>query len=295
MKFERYKPPVARSFSLRAFNNYETEINEHYWSFQVMSDFSGYLARQAAKKNGSTDTATVFHASGPDARRIPPTVNKWITAQSELENWLRNSALVSAAAFHEAYVRQVVRSALMSDPFCRFGLSRIIDGVKILKSQAELSYAFELESMTRGDWNARSAAFERIFSAPPGTIGDLSKLEEIRKLRNDYAHGFGRELNPPTPTEFKIKPSQRLSATRFRTLLGAMSKSAASIDKFLLHNHIGAFEIIYHYDSFLKAQRDSNDKRYDEDRAFQRTLNRDLGLTLSTEYCVEVKKYYLSV
>src|SRR4051812_16459095 len=86
--FSRYQSPVRRTFALRAFNAYETEINEHFWSFKVVSEFARYLAQAEKRSNPKGSTARVFKASGPDARRIPPTVTDWLAAREELENWL---------------------------------------------------------------------------------------------------------------------------------------------------------------------------------------------------------------
>jgi hypothetical protein len=155
--FSRYRPLAPRTFALRAFNAHETEINRHYWSFKVVSEYSAYEARQEVKKNPLRATSELFHASGPNSTRIPKTVTDWIVAREELENWLRLSALVSASSYLEVYLRQVVRSALMSDPLCRFGAARTVDGVKFLKDGIELAFDHELELVTRGDWQSRFA------------------------------------------------------------------------------------------------------------------------------------------
>jgi hypothetical protein len=120
--FNRFQPITNRSFSLRAFNEYETEINKHFWSFKVISEYSRFIAQAEKRKNAAKSTADVFKASGPDAERIPLTVSDWLEARKELENWLRLSALVSASSFLEVYLAQVVRSALMSDPLVGMAL-----------------------------------------------------------------------------------------------------------------------------------------------------------------------------
>jgi hypothetical protein len=156
--FDRFQPYIDRTLSLRAFNRYETEINEHFWSFKVISEYSRFIAETEKNSDPKKATAEVFKASGPDARRIPPTVSEWLEAREELENWLRLSALVSATSYLELYLRQVIRSALMSDPLCRYGASRSLDGVILLKAGVELPYSVELEEITKGDWSSRLAA-----------------------------------------------------------------------------------------------------------------------------------------
>ena len=166
-QFSRFQPFMERSFSLRSFNRYETEINEHFWSFKAISEFSRYIAQREKNADPKKLTAEVFKASGPDAGRIPPTVSEWLDAREELENWLRLSALVSAASYFEAYLRQIIRSALMSDPLCSFGASKVLDGTILLKAGKELPYDHQIDEITRGEWNSRLAAFTRIFGESP--------------------------------------------------------------------------------------------------------------------------------
>lgn len=87
------------------------------------------------------------------------TVSKWLDARDDLENWLRLSALVSALSYFETYLRQVVNSALMSDPLCRFGSSRAIDGVILLKNRKLIDNKKEIEGITKGDWLNRCSEF----------------------------------------------------------------------------------------------------------------------------------------
>lgn len=193
--FDRFRPVMNRSFSLRAFNQCETEINKHFWSFKVISEYSRFIAQTEKRQNANKATADVFKASGPDAARIPPTVSNWLEARKELENWLRLAALVSASSYLEVYLTQIIRSALMSDPLCRFGATRKLDGAVLLKAGKELPYSDELETITKGEWNSRLAAFVRIFGGVSAVMrSHISTLEKIRKIRNEFAHGFGREL-----------------------------------------------------------------------------------------------------
>jgi hypothetical protein len=291
--FDRFKPHLNRTLSLRAFNSCETEINEHFWSFKVISEYSRFIAEAEKRKDPNKITAEVFMASGPDARRIPPTVSEWLEARDELENWLRLSALVSATSYLELYVRQVVRSALMSDPLCRFGASRTVDGAILLKEGKELPYSFEIEEVTKGEWNSRLAAFQRLFGIGATVIApDVSALEKIRKIRNEFAHGFGRALTVPSPSAAKIEPAQRLTHQTFVKHIAVLSKTAAMIDKFLLSNFIGSFELVHYYHEWKSKRRDTRDKGYDPIRALQRSFNRDLGCVVSGEFCEELIVYY---
>jgi hypothetical protein len=291
--FDRYKFPGKRSFAMRAFNDRETEINEHFWSFKVVSEYSGYMARKKKAENESAPTAELFKAKGPDARRIPPTVLDWLSAQRELENWLRQSAIVSAASYLEAYLRQAVRSALMSDPMARYGSPRSVDGVILLKRGIEIPCEADVECLTKGDWNSRSAAFARLFGkAPDGLSNNLAALEGIRRLRNDFAHGFGRDLRIPPPSELDSRPTNRLSQERFIEYVGVVSRVANSIDRYLLSHYIGSFEMLHFYHEHRAQPRKPEDARYEPVRALQRCFSRDAGVTVSENFCQDLMVFY---
>jgi hypothetical protein len=258
---------------MRAFNNRETEINEHFWSFKVVSEYSEYLARKKKGQDEEASTASLFHAKGPDAQRIPPTVSDWLSAQKELENWLRQSAIVSAAAYFEAYLRQVVRSALMSDPMARYGAARSIDGIAFLKRGIEIPCKEEVEGITKGDWSARSAAFAKIFGkCPDGLKNNIGDLEKIRGLRNDFAHGFGRNLSIPLPSELDERPVNRISQDIFLKYVGVISRAAKSIDRYLLQEFIGSFEMIHFYHELRRKPPKPEDAGYERVRVLHKVL-----------------------
>lgn len=295
VKFSRKKPIMERSFALRIFNRYETEINEHYWSFKAVSEYARHIAASEKKKDANFPAASAFHASGPDAVRIPPTVSDWLSAREELENWLRLSALVSAVAYHEAYLRQITRSALMSAPLSRIGASSLIDGVVLLKSKAEFPFNHEVEMITKGEWSSREANFRKLFGDPNNAEAfSIREMERMRKLRNEFAHGFGRDISAPEPSDIKPTSATRLSHSTLIKYLGILSKSATAIDGYLLEKFIGNFELIHCYHSWIGSPRAGKNRGLTVERAFQRHVQGEMKVGVSTEFCSELIKYYNS-
>jgi len=212
MIFDRYVPLRSRSIAINEFNDRQTELNEHFWSFVVMTENARYLAREAGKSDARTSTATLFHASGPDVSRVPPTVDLWLKANDALGNWLRLSALISAVAFHEAYISRIVRTALMSDPLCRYGATRDLDGTVLLKRGIEIEYEADQKSLTRDVWSKRAENFKRIFNTTDTSVMfPIARLEKMRELRNEFAHGFGRSLDVPDPSDLVDRLSSKIS------------------------------------------------------------------------------------
>lgn len=248
MVFDRYTPLRSRSIAISEFNDRQTEINEHFWSFVVMTENARYLAREAKKSDTGTLTATLFVAGGPDVSRIPKTVDQWLKANDALGNWLRLSVLVSAVAFHEAYMSRIIRTALMSDPLCRFGASRVLDGTALLKRGEEIDYESDQKLLTRGEWGARAANFKRIFGATDTSkMFPIAKLEKMRILRNEFAHGFGRSLDVPEPSDLLDRLSGKIPQNKLLSYLAVLSDSATAIDRYLMTKCIGSFELLHMY------------------------------------------------
>ena len=213
-----------------------------------MTENARYLAREAKKSNEKTLTATLFRAGGPDVSRIPLTVDQWLEANDALGNWLRLSVLVSAVAFHEAYMSRIVRTALMSDPLCRFGAPRDLDGTTLLKRGVEIDYEADQKLLTRNDWHTRAANFRRIFGAEDtSAMFPIAKLEKMRALRNQFAHGFGRSLDVPEPSDLVDRSSGKVSQPTLLDYLAVLSKSASAIDQYLMTKCIGSFEVVHMY------------------------------------------------
>ena len=102
--FNRWTGAFRHSFALRRFKRHQTEINQLYWSFAPAAGFTNYHARHASA--GATPT-TVFHASGPNAHRIPADLPAWRNDFAEFGNWVRLSALVSLLSYFETYLSTV--------------------------------------------------------------------------------------------------------------------------------------------------------------------------------------------
>jgi hypothetical protein len=182
----------------------------------------------------------------------------------------------------------------MSDPLCRFGHPRSVDGVSLLKKGVDIPQKEVIEAITRGEWQSREAAFKRTFQGCPTIITDnLQHLERIRDLRNRYAHGFGRDIKTPVPpTYFGSGDLDKVSPRRLICYLGLISNIAAEVDDFLLRKFIGNFELIYYFHAIKDKSRVAADARYSVARLLQRSLTRDAKTPLSASVCQQIIKYY---
>jgi hypothetical protein len=153
-----------------------------------------------------------------------------------------------------------------------------------------------VEVITKGEWNSRLASLAKIFgNVPTSILAHVSILEKIRKIRNEFAHGFGRELAVASPSDPETKPIRSLSQQTFVKYIGTISRFAALIDRFLLPGFIGNFELIHYYHEWKLKPKDTRDAQYEPVRAFKRSLHRDLSTPVSTEFCRELIAYYESL
>lgn len=294
LEFSRYHTSSLRSFAMRDFNLRETEINQHYWSFVASSEHSAYRARKFKKVNPRTPSTRIFKSSGANAPRVPSTVTDWLIANDDLRNWLRQSVLVSAASNLEMYLGHVARTALASDPLVRHGNPRALDGVCLMKGGIELPYEDVSEDLTKGDWNSRESKIGRYFG-----IGLLDihlrkpELEQIRKFRNEFAHGFGRSLEIPEPGVMARGKAYRLTESTLKSYLGVISSIAKSVDRHLMHNHIGSFELIkYYHTNIGLINKEAQKKNQAFEDCLKLHLYKNFGLTVPRKFCKELIAFY---
>lgn len=291
MMFDRWKSWFERSRSYHRFKAHHTEINELYWSLAPVASCARYLSRNAA---AGAKTTTVFHASGPTARRLAPTIQRWSSDFKEYENWARLSMLVSALSYLETYTLSVVTLALRSDPLLRFGDTKAIDGVVWLKRGVSDDLDDLVADCVKGEWSKRFKGYRRLFGAVPKHLEDLEgPLEKMRILRNGASHSFGR--NPAYFFADPVAPagvSERISEDLLFKYLEAIEKAATAIDEHVFPQHLGEFELLMLYHNWQRLDRSEKEPRYTEETSFSRRTNRLFGQTPGKKFCSQLIMHY---
>lgn len=293
MAFDRWNSWFERSRSYHRFKIHHTEINELYWSLVPVASCASYISRKAA---ASAKPGTVFHASGPNTRRLAPTIEQWRSDFKEYENWARLSMLVSALSYLEAYTSSVVTLALRSDPLLRFGDPRAVDGVSWIKRGVSDDLGDLVVDCVKGEWSKRFKGYRRLFGAVPQVLQDLEgSLEKMRILRNGTAHSFGRI---PTYFEDPVAPAgapERISEDLLLDYLGAIERAATAIDEDIFPRHLGEFELLMLYHRWGQLDRSQKEPRYTEETGFSRQTNRLFGQTPGKQFCKQLITHYRGV
>lgn len=293
--FDRHATQSINTQAYRRFKLHHTEINDLYWSFVPIASYADYLARHAPT---NATPVGLFHASGPDSRRLPSTVAEWTRIFGEFQNWTRLSSLLSMVSYFEIYLRDVITIALRSDPLVRFGSPKLLDGLVWIKRNV----SDDLEPIIRpcivGEWPSRFSQYKALFGRAPSKLQDnIGELEKIRILRNGVGHAFGRNIrNEEHPLSTEAGTSERLSELQFKQWLGLIDEIAAAIDKHLSQSHIGEFELLWRLHLWLALPRDKQEPKYDKVVSFAREMHRvNTSNRLDRKFYRDLMAYYNSV
>ncbi|MGC2224573.1 MAG: hypothetical protein WA624_20575 [Methylocella sp.] len=272
---------------------HHTELNEIYWSFVPLESHANYVARNRL----DTDlTANVFSASGADVRRLARELGGWKRDFQEMENWLRLSLVVAALGYLEVYIKSIAELALRSCPGILYGKPRAIEGVNWLKLGIEPDIGKELESLVKGEWSSRVAAYKRLFSGIPAILeGAVGPLDELRILRNGVSHAFGRNVDYTFNSYDGFHPkASRLSESKLKKGLYVIENVATAMDQQLSTEFIGEYEAIAFYHSWMQIPRRDRIRNNSGTDSFRKALTRTFSETYGEGFCDSLIAFYRS-
>jgi hypothetical protein len=226
-------------------------MNSLYWAHVPASSLTQKTYRDAKKATPNKTTHEIYNLSGPDAFRVTQSLDAFSGHLKEFDNWTRLNTLVAVLSYFETYLSSVVSLSIESDLGLIYSIPKRIDGVLVLKYGTNSDYSFfdKSELITKGTWDKRISYFKEIFGTVPLTLSsNVSDLEKMRKIRNNVAHAFGRDIDETRArTTVKMLPIERLSEKRLKKYMELIRKISKEIDSQLFNNHIGEFELIHYY------------------------------------------------
>ena len=149
----------------------------------------------------------------------------------------------------------------------------------------------------KGEWSKRLASYRKLFGTVPVQLTALEgNLDRMRNIRNGVAHSFGRDQNLfVNPLPMADDRAERLSEPTLLAWLGEIEQAAMAVDEHILRNHLGDFELLWHFHRWRELPRSEKEPKYAETTAFARFLNRTFGSTPGREYCRQLERYYHQV
>ena len=289
ISFDRWSSPYPHSLPYRIFKESDNEVRSLVISYE--SSFSFICSN--LRKLGATWESPAFDYGLAENNKVL-TVKQWVNNSKEFANWMRLSLLMSMCSNVEIYMASIIRESIESDPGIIMGASHQIDGIKLLKSGNKVDenvIADHIKKCTKDTWSSRLCHIEKLFGAMPIIANNIKQLEDIRNLRNDVGHAFGRNIEKSQQYyRIEIEPIERISVKRYNKYITLLYDIVQEFDKIVTGNHIGCFEIILQYHKMYESIKDL-DKGYQVNE-LKATLKIDKNTGVSKELCRGVYLYY---
>lgn len=290
-ELNRWKPKHPSSLPLRIFKQYDIEIWRFMAAYYTSEKFTySQLGKKGCKWSDSAGTCFSINTIEKSL-----TLKMWSDDLHKFDHWIRLNFLLSTCSYFETYISSIIDECIQSDPGMLFGVSNTIDGIKLLKYDhkiKEKDYKNKIIDCTKGDWNSRLNGFTQLFPNIPNVIQqNLSDLEKIRKLRNDVAHAFGRDIEESRNYEnVMIKPMQTLSVKACSHYHHILFTIARNLDEYFLNNHIGNYEPLRFYHNLFPKIRnlDKGHKLV----SFKKSIGNQKIDTFSKDFCRQIIIYY---
>ncbi|WP_221029184.1 hypothetical protein [Actomonas aquatica] len=244
MPFDRWKPVNQYSLAWRLFQRHHTHFNRIFWSDQAARRRVYTFTRGKVKSIPAKDIFPLDE----HPRALLENLGEWSQNYNAFDRWARIAAVAALTGYLETFISQLAYAALESCPALLVGGSREIDGVIHLKNNTFPELERAVSPLVRGEWSSRCSAYATLFGSC-GFTAHISTLEEMRNLRNDASHSFGRPIASMRMAEkYLVERIDKISDARIQGFLGAVESVAKSIEKDITHRFVGAYESmrIYH-------------------------------------------------
>lgn len=294
VQFDRWKPREKSTWVFRVFKQHNAELLRMYTSFDNSYKYTYKKLGESGADWSDLPTNHFDYKSSKEYEQYKD-LKEWSDSYNDLENWINLNALVTISSNFETYLSTVIPLALSSDVGVLYGIPHKMDGIEILKNGHDQPFDFKdiVISCTKGEWSSRLAAYEKAFSKSPHIFSsNISSLDAIRRLRNDVAHAFGRDIEASrNHQEIKTLPIKSLSRERLLKFQSLVWKIAKAIDVQLHKLHIGEYQaVLFYHEIYHELNKDVHPSM----RAME--LKKRIGSFGTTpagkEYCKGLVNYY---
>lgn len=294
MAFTRWISLDKYTYAFRLFSKYHTHMNSLYWSHVPATSYAQWIFRNAKKVNPEQTTQEMFHLSGEDAYRVTKSLDEYSKHLKDFSNWTRLNTLVSVLSYFETYLSSVVSLSIESDLGILYSIPKKIDGAMVLKYGTDEDYSFfdKSQGVTKGSWTQRISKFRELFVEVPESLeNNISELEKMRRIRNNVAHAFGRDIDEARARHtLEVLPIDRLSEKRLKKYMQIIRRISKDIDNQLSRSHIGEFELVHYYHN---AKKNINPDM--EAAELKKLINSLYVETRNRAFCEELISYYESL
>ena len=251
VEFDRWKSRMKVSLPYSVYAAYTGELRQMYRTMISSREYvyTSLNIDKGAKWEDSPNKFFTFKGEIKKTNAFFVNLKDWSGAYNRLENWTNLNTLVALSASFETYLFMIITLALESDIGVKYGMTKEIDGIKAVKVGAKLEFTSEVVSCTKGEWSSRISNMRSLFHKVPDVLEqNVSTLDKIRKIRNNVAHSFGRDIEKAHEVHIMQKiDSEKLSRSRLLKYWDIIDDCVREIDKVMLEDHIGEYQILCFY------------------------------------------------
>ncbi len=255
MADERWVNPFNYSMAYVLFMKHFTELNKIYWAHIPARNTIQKQVKVA--QNEEKNILDFFIVRDEDDRRVASTYSDWIKDYNDFDNYTRLNMLMLLSSSFETYLRTIVSLAVESKPGLLLKCPNAIDGIFLLRQNSnygdfnDKNYQFNdiIDEVCSGSWQKRVDSYKKYFLiAPDFLLNNISELDELRQKRNMVGHYFGRTKQQyEIPILLQPQPAIRVSHEKLLKYFSVVHKTVKSIDKHLLEQFIGSYDVLKFY------------------------------------------------
>lgn len=286
--FNRWIPVGNYSLAWRLFQQHHTHFNRIFWCDQSARQCVYTFTRGKDKKELASKTFPHPEKDG----MIFETLEDWSGHYNAFDRWTRIAAVAALTGYLETFISQIAYAALESCPAILVGGGREIEGVAQLKRNTAPVFESAISPLVRGEWQTRCSAYSKLFG-PCKFVKHVSILEEMRSLRNDASHSFGRPIASMRMAEkFLIKRVDKISNDRIKRFLATVEDVAKIIESDLAEPFIGCYESIRIYHHWPEKENYTGESPKTISAEFNKYHLEYTSYTFSKTFGVKLMEYY---
>lgn len=302
--FSRWENHTKSSWPLRV---YKAHIEELMKMFIASQTSHAYVHKTLTKENAKADESAGkhFRILLKDIKGVNHIENvaEWRSNYDALYNWNNLNTLVALCGIFETYIVTVVSLALNSDfalmdshnsvPHSVDGIAKVKHGLTEHDKKAIMK---KVTSCVKGTWETRIDGYKSIFGQVPDEFNMyFDILEKSRKTRNDIAHSFGRDIKDSRDIgSIEPLPIHKVTEQFVITLNRVMWECAQAVDKQLLANHIGEYQLLYFYHEHYNEISKNADISMRAKR-FKKEVGKFKDLKISENFSKDLIRYYEAI
>lgn len=254
--FTRWQSKRRNSWAFLVFKNQYTEIIKMHNAHKVASKYLG--SKLNSEENVIHIKASEYFGDIAKNRKdeeLFDSLEDWYDCFNIFTKWSDYSAILALSGNFEIYIDKVVSLSMESNIGLIKESPELTDGMKLIKTGEFKNNLNKINKLVigclKGTWYQRIDKWESIFNWKPSIFEDnanIEILENIRKIRNDAAHAYGRDIKSTRTSQgLEVKKLIEIDEDLLINYFSLVYKLSQEMDLYLIDNHIGEYHCLNFY------------------------------------------------